>query len=111
MSRRGEPACARRGRPPIRGSSSSRGSPGRAAEPIGPLSPLTFSPETVDNQAAIRQALASRAEISAAEAARDTFQQQARLARAQGRPDLAPQFRATSITRGVQDYGVGIGVT
>jgi Outer membrane efflux protein len=35
----------------------------------------------------------------------------ARLARAQGRPDLAPQFRAGSVTRGFGDSGIGIGIS
>src|SRR5439155_18408140 len=42
---------------------------------------------------------------------RDAFRQEARLARAQARPDLAPQFRATSLTRGFKESGVGVGVT
>jgi outer membrane protein TolC len=85
------------------------------AEPIGPLPSLSVSaqpgamPEESDT--AVRQALAARAEIPAAEAARDAFHQEARLARAQGRPDLAPQFRAGSVTRGIADAGFGIGIT
>src|SRR4029079_13623044 len=85
------------------------------ADPIVPLPSLTASarPESVPDErdAAVRQALAARAEIAAVEAARDAFQQEARLARAQGRPDLAPQFRAGSVTRGVEDAGIGIGIT
>lgn len=83
---------------------------GRApAEPIGLLPPLTFTPETADHNAALQQALAARTEIAAGEAARDAFHQEARLARAEGRPDLAPQFRASSITRGFES-GIGISV-
>ena len=37
--------------------------------------------------------------------------QVAKLARAEGIPDLTPQFRATSITRGVTDSGLGVGIT
>jgi cobalt-zinc-cadmium efflux system outer membrane protein len=73
------------------------------AEPVGPA-------ESGDDEAAVRQALSARAEITAEEARRDTFQQEARLARAQGRPDLAPQFRADDVVRGLNGYGVGIGV-
>lgn len=80
------------------------------AEPVGPLSPLVAPAETADDEAAVRQALSARAEITAEEARRDTFQQEARLARAQGRPDLAPQFRADDVVRGLNGYGVGIGV-
>ena len=36
---------------------------------------------------------------------------QARLARAEGRPDLTPQFRATSVTRGFREIGVGVGIS
>jgi cobalt-zinc-cadmium efflux system outer membrane protein len=81
------------------------------AEPIGPLPPLTMTAETLDSEAALRQALSARAEITADEARRDALRQEARLARAQGRPDLAPQFRATSVTRGLHESGIGIGVT
>jgi cobalt-zinc-cadmium efflux system outer membrane protein len=80
-------------------------------EPVGPLSPLTLSPTSADREVNLRQAVAARAEITAAESRRDAFQQEARLARAQGRPDLTPQFRASSITRGVHDSGIGLGVT
>jgi outer membrane protein TolC len=85
------------------------------AESIGPLPSLTVSaqPGAVPDESdtAVRQALAARAEIAAAEAARDALHQEARLARAQGRPDLAPQFRAGSVTRGIADAGFGIGIT
>jgi outer membrane protein, heavy metal efflux system len=88
-------------------------------EPVGSLPPLTLSAapgmraEDVggDSDTAVRQALESRTEITAAEASRDALRQEARLARAEGRPDLTPQFRAGSVTRGVHDAGIGIGVT
>lgn len=85
---------------------------GRAADaPIGALSPLAFNPVIVDGAAALRQALASRAEIVAAEARRDEFRQQARLFRAQGRPDLAPELSVGSVTGGFRDLSAGIGIT
>ncbi len=80
------------------------------AEPIGPLPPLAFTPEAAPAEAAMAGALGARTEIAAGEAARDAFRQEARLARAEGRPDLAPQFRAESLTRG-GEAGVGIAVT
>jgi outer membrane protein, heavy metal efflux system len=86
-------------------------------EPIGALPPLTVATTPVDREAALRQALgdgrlpAARAEFAAAEANRDGFRQEARLARAHGRPDLVPQFRAGSVTRGFGDAGVAIGIT
>jgi outer membrane protein, heavy metal efflux system len=83
----------------------------RPAEPLGALPPLGFTPEPVDGEVAMRQALAARAEITAAAATGEALRQQVRLARAQGRPDLVPQFRATSVTRGLRDYGVGVGIS
>lgn len=80
-------------------------------EPIGPLPPLTIAATPVDRQAIVQQALDRREEIAAEEATRDALRQEARLARAQGRPDLAPQFRAGRVTRGFGDSGVGIGIS
>ncbi len=61
------------------------------------------------------QALASRAEIQIGQAIGEQFRQEARLARAEGRPDLAPQFRAGYFTRGLpparDGNGAGIGLT
>jgi cobalt-zinc-cadmium efflux system outer membrane protein len=80
-------------------------------EPVGPLPPLAAATAPLDREKILRQALAARAEIAAAEATHDAFRQEARLARAQGRPDLTPQFRAGSVTRGFGDSGVGVGIT
>jgi cobalt-zinc-cadmium efflux system outer membrane protein len=92
--------------------------------PVGALTPLsgaTVSPlagtaGADDDEAALqRRALASRAEIEAEESMRERFLQEARLARAEGVPDLAPQFRIGSFTRGLPPAdsgdGAGIGVT
>jgi len=86
---------------------------GRPANtPIGPLTPLSALPAPPEPvAAAVEQALSQRAEITVAEAARREFQQEARLARAEGRPDLAPQFRAGTVTRGVHETGIGLGIT
>jgi cobalt-zinc-cadmium efflux system outer membrane protein len=81
------------------------------AEPVGQLPPLALAAVPAESEVALRQALATRAEITAAEAAQETFREEARLARVQGRPDLVPQFRAGSITRGLRDSGLGLGVT
>ncbi|MES2465582.1 MAG: TolC family protein [Armatimonadota bacterium] len=70
-----------------------------------------FTAPLPDLQDVIRRALAQRTEIAAAEAASDAFRQEARLARAEGIPDIAPQWRAGSVTRGVQQSGFGIGIT
>lgn len=88
---------------------------GRPAEaPIGALSSLASLPTAESNgDEADGSALAldRRAEVVAAEAEREGFRQEARLARAEGRPDLAPQFRAETVTRGVEGVGLGLGIT
>ncbi|MCW3055624.1 MAG: putative cobalt-zinc-cadmium resistance protein czcC [Chthonomonadales bacterium] len=82
--------------------------------PIAPLSPTT---DALDEPALLRQALASRAEIANVEATREGFQQEARLARAEGRPDLSPQIRFGSLIRGVPEassgngFGIGLGIS
>ena len=65
-------------------------------------------PSLTDSEAL---ALARRPEIPAAQAGADIFRQEGRLARAEGVPDLAPQFRADSVTRGVQNAGFGVGIS
>ena len=61
--------------------------------------------------AAQQQALAARGEIAEAEANRDLPHARASLARAQGRPDLAPEFRITQITPTYMDAGLGVVIT
>ena len=56
-------------------------------------------------------ALAVRGEVTAAEATRDIPLAQARLTRAQGRPDVAPSFRISQITPTYMDAGVGVVIT
>ena len=62
----------------------------------------------------LNQALASRAEIQAGQATGEQFRQEARLARAEGRPDIVPQIRVGYFTRGLQSAsdgnGAGIGI-
>ncbi|MES2462323.1 MAG: TolC family protein, partial [Armatimonadota bacterium] len=62
----------------------------------------------------LNQALSSRSEILSGQATGDQFRQEARLARAEGRPDLVPQFRVGYFTRGLQPSnsgnGAGIGI-
>ncbi len=81
------------------------------AMPIGSLSMPPLSSPPVNKESIVQQAITSRAEISVEEATRDAFSQEARLARAQGLPDLAPQFRAGSVVRRFSDYGLGIAIT
>lgn len=61
-----------------------------------------------DTVAATKQALAARGEIAVAEATRDVPLARARLARAQGRPDVAPEFRIAQITPTYMDAGFGV---
>ncbi len=69
-------------------------------------------PLPADTNALLRQALENRAEITADEAQAEALRQEARLARAEGLPDLAPQYRAGSVTRGgVEDNGFGVAIT
>lgn len=84
------------------------------AEPVGALAPLAPPDgrvETVERNTAYQLALVARAEITAEAARQEGFRQEARLARAQGRPDLVPQLRAGSVIRGVRDAGVGVGIS
>lgn len=62
-------------------------------------------------EAAQRQALAARGEIAEVEAVRDLPLARASLARAQGRPDLAPEFRIAQITPTYMDAGLGVVIT
>ena len=79
--------------------------------PIGAVT-LSIPALTVpERESALRQALTARAEITVEEAEADGFRQVARFARADGLPDVAPQFRAGSVIRRFSDSGVGIGIT
>ena len=69
---------------------------------LAPLPPLAESEKL---------ATARRPEIPAAQAGADVFRQEGRLVRAEGVPDIAPQFRADSVTRGVQNAGFGVGIS
>jgi len=81
------------------------------ANPVGTLSPLSATFPSIDRENLLRQALSERAEITLERAMGDVFRQEARLTRAQGLPDLAPQFRAGSVTRRFDDYGFGIAIS
>lgn len=81
------------------------------AAPVGALSFPAFTPDAPDRDALLAQALGKRSEIVVQEAAADEFRQEARLARAQGVPDLSPQFRAGSVTRRFSDYGIALSIT
>lgn len=81
------------------------------AFPIPLLAPLpTFLPQK-ERAPGLQKALETRPEIALEKARGEEFRQEARFARAQGRPDLAPQFRAGSVVRRFSDYGIGLAVT
>lgn len=100
------------------------GVPVPSAAPVQGISTPNSSPEqsppptsgAVDLGTAtlLNQALSSRTEIQAGQATGEQFRQEARLARAEGRPDLVPQFRIGYFTRGLQSAnegnGAGIGL-
>ncbi len=85
--------------------------PSTPAGSLSLLSPLSNTPHARNRESLFRQALSDRAEIKAELAAGDIFRQEVRLTRAQGLPDLAPQFRAGSVTRRFDDYGIGIAIS
>jgi cobalt-zinc-cadmium efflux system outer membrane protein len=78
---------------------------------IGPITLEAVEAAPPDRESAIRQALTARSEIAVEEAESERFREEARLARAEGLPDIAPQYRAGTVTRGWSDSGVGIGIT
>lgn len=91
--------------------------PGTVAAPITPLaqtSPPATGAVDLGTITLLNQALSARAEIQSGQATGEQFRQEARLARAEGRPDLVPQFRVGYFTRGLQSAsegnGAGIGI-
>ena len=64
--------------------------------------------------ALLKGAATTRGEVLAGRATGEQFRQEARLARAEGRPDLVPQFRVGYFLRGLQPasqgQGAGIGI-
>jgi cobalt-zinc-cadmium efflux system outer membrane protein len=85
---------------------------GRAvAEPVGDLTPFQPRAQALDREQAFRQALDARSELGMNAALVAEAQAEANLARAEGRPDIAPQVRAERVTRGVEGVGIGLAVT
>lgn len=81
------------------------------ATPVGILAAFPGSVEPIDRTAAAQTDQTARPEVAVEQAKGEELRQEARFARAQGRPDLAPQFRAGSVTRRFSDYGVGLSVS
>jgi cobalt-zinc-cadmium efflux system outer membrane protein len=85
---------------------------GRApVEAVGGLAPPAFAPLAGERETLVQAALIARTQIDGAEAAREALLQEARLTRAQGRPDLAPQLRGGNLTRNTAAPGIGLGIT
>lgn len=72
---------------------------------------LEFVPMEVVEADALAQALESHPSTLIALAEKSAFSQEARLARAEGLPDIAPHFRMDSITREPKNGGFGIGIS
>lgn len=78
--------------------------------------PQTLPPGTpaVPSDSLLTRAISARGETQSAVALRDRYRAEAALARAEGRPDIAPQVRVGYFTRGSQPAsegnGAGIGV-
>jgi len=85
---------------------------GRSAETSTRVASLTSSqPSTNDEATLLSQALASRSELLLSKARQEEFRQEAKLSKAEGFPDLVPQYRMESLTRSPRDGGFGIGIT
>lgn len=85
------------GRPP-------REAVGTVAASLPPLPPL-------DEDALLTRALQNRPDIASTQASVETIRQERRAIRAEGVPDLVPQFRATKVTNGLRESGVGVGIS
>ncbi len=87
---------------------SAPGSPAPGAATPG----VTALPADELNQdALVARALTARAEVVVEAARQEQFRQEARLARAQGRPDVAPQLRSENVLREPRAPGIGIGLS
>ena len=71
--------------------------------------PIAYTP--LNHDALLAASLSVRTEIASADALTEALRQDARQVRAEGLPDLTPQYRATSVTRGVHNAGFGIALT
>jgi cobalt-zinc-cadmium efflux system outer membrane protein len=90
---------------------------GRASDsPVSATTIPSFVPKVLNRDELLSQALQARSEIAVEEAEADSFRQEARLARAEGIPDVAPQIRVGSLLRGVPSpssgngFGVGVAI-
>lgn len=85
----------------------------RPDELIGRLPALPDSTNPGTKETLLQQALTNRAEIAMEDALRQSFEQEARLAKAEGHPDIAPTVRFNEIVRNItpQEYGLSLAVS
>ena len=90
------------------------GAMGRAPEaPVPAVELPVVKMEVPTAEIAISGALSARSEVAGETAKRDALQQETALARAEGRPDVAPQFRSQYVTfqRPTRsDYGFSVAI-
>lgn len=84
---------------------------GRPLETTVELPPIQFSSQPVNEEELLRKAVEDRGEVTLISASKQSFLQEAKLARAEGIPDLTPHFRAGSLTRTPRESGFGIGIS
>ena len=84
---------------------------GRAnGEPVTTY-PLDFQPQAIGEAEAVAQALQFRAELQWVQARKEKIQREASLAKATGLPDIAPQYRAESLTGEPRTGGFGVSIS
>ncbi|MBV6458645.1 MAG: Cobalt-zinc-cadmium resistance protein CzcC [Fimbriimonadaceae bacterium] len=78
----------------------------------GPIQPkaLEFVPAPVDEAGLVAAALENHPGPAVLAAERSAFDMEARLAKAEGNPDISPQFRMESFTREPRQGGFGIAI-
>jgi cobalt-zinc-cadmium efflux system outer membrane protein len=79
--------------------------------PVAAVSRLAFVAHPEETPPSREVALARRAEVAAEQAELEALQQQSRLIRAEGRPDLSISGRLDSFTSSPRTGGVGLGIT
>ena len=77
---------------------------------IRPLAGTSLSSLPVSDTSAVAGALTQRSSITAAVAAKELERQNVRAIRAEGEPDIAPQYRATRVSGGARDAGFGLAI-
>ena len=82
-----------------------------AGSPVGALEPIPSVYPAVNLTSVLKEALNTRTDITAAAETAAASLDDGQVIRAQGKPDLTPQYRQTRITHGPHDGGFGIALT